>query len=136
MSPSGHRFESCCRSHIQSDVVSIATGKLACGTVAQRSEHPAHNRRVVGSRPTRPTLFDESGKSDPARGPLHRGTVYKGCQGGIAQLGEHLLCTQGVKGSNPFVSTLLHTTGLPVLLREVVEGEVGNRFAPGLGLRP
>ena len=51
-------------------------------------------------------------------------------------MGEHLLCTQGVKGSNPFVSTLLHTTGLPVLLREVVEGEVGNRFAPGLGLRP
>ena len=26
--------------------------------------------------------------------------------GGIAQLGEHLPCTQGVKGSNPFVSTI------------------------------
>ena len=25
--------------------------------------------------------------------------------GGIAQLGEHLLCKQGVKGSNPFIST-------------------------------
>ena len=25
--------------------------------------------------------------------------------GGVAQLGEHLPCTQGVKGSNPFVST-------------------------------
>ena len=29
-----------------------------------------------------------------------------GCQiyGGIAQLGEHLPCKQGVKGSNPFIS--------------------------------
>ena len=25
--------------------------------------------------------------------------------GGIAQLGEHLLCKQGVIGSNPFIST-------------------------------
>ena len=25
--------------------------------------------------------------------------------GDIAQLGEHLPCTQGVKGSNPFIST-------------------------------
>src|SRR5689334_3617639 len=25
--------------------------------------------------------------------------------GGVAQLGEHLLCTQGVRGSNPLVST-------------------------------
>ena len=25
-------------------------------------------------------------------------------EGGIAQLGEHLLCKQGVKGSNPFIS--------------------------------
>ena len=26
--------------------------------------------------------------------------------GGIAQLGEHLLCTQGVRGSNPLISTI------------------------------
>ena len=26
--------------------------------------------------------------------------------GGVAQLGEHLPCTQGVKGSNPFISTM------------------------------
>jgi hypothetical protein len=25
--------------------------------------------------------------------------------GGVAQLGEHLLCKQGVIGSNPFIST-------------------------------
>ena len=27
--------------------------------------------------------------------------------GGLAQLGEHLPCKQGVKGSNPFISTEL-----------------------------
>ena len=26
-------------------------------------------------------------------------------RGGVAQLGEHLLCKQGVVGSNPFIST-------------------------------
>ena len=26
--------------------------------------------------------------------------------GGVAQLGEHLPCKQGVKGSNPFISTI------------------------------
>ncbi len=28
-----------------------------------------------------------------------------GKYGGVAQLGEHLLCKQGVIGSNPFIST-------------------------------
>ena len=28
-----------------------------------------------------------------------------GSSGGVAQLGEHLLCKQGVRGSNPLVST-------------------------------
>ena len=26
--------------------------------------------------------------------------------GGVAQLGEHLPCTQGVRGSNPLISTM------------------------------
>ena len=30
-----------------------------------------------------------------------------GFNGGIAQLGEHLPCKQGVKGSNPFISTVV-----------------------------
>ena len=33
------------------------------------------------------------------------------CPGGIAQLGEHLPCKQGVKGSNPFISTADMVTG-------------------------
>ena len=28
------------------------------------------------------------------------------CRGGLAQLGEHLLCTQGVSGSIPLISTI------------------------------
>ena len=31
--------------------------------------------------------------------------IFQNYCGGIAQLGEHLPCTQGVKGSNPFIST-------------------------------
>ena len=33
--------------------------------------------------------------------------VAAGSNGGIAQLGEHLPCKQGVKGSNPFISTVM-----------------------------
>ena len=38
----------------------------------------------------------------------HKGSETRnaGKRGGIAQLGEHLLCKQGVKGSNPFISTI------------------------------
>ena len=32
---------------------------------------------------------------------------YGLANGGIAQLGEHLPCKQGVKGSNPFISTMI-----------------------------
>ena len=35
--------------------------------------------------------------------------VAAGLYGGIAQLGEHLPCKQGVKGSNPFISTPFRT---------------------------
>ena len=33
--------------------------------------------------------------------------LIKTLNGGIAQLGEHLPCKQGVKGSNPFISTVI-----------------------------
>ena len=34
------------------------------------------------------------------------GKFNKSHYGGVAQLGEHLPCKQGVKGSNPFISTI------------------------------
>ena len=48
-------------------------------------ERTPDKREVGGSIPTRPTT------------PI----------GGVAQLGEHLLCKQGVIGSNPFTSTIV-----------------------------
>ena len=44
-------------------------------------------------------LFNFEGTRE---GNLHIGSYS---HGGIAQMGEHLLCKQGVKGSNPFIST-------------------------------
>ena len=35
------------------------------------------------------------------------GNIY----GGVAQLGEHLPCKQGVMGSNPIISTTGHGSG-------------------------
>ena len=55
------------------------------GPIAQfRLERTPDKREVDGSSPSRPTI--ES-------------------RGGVAQLGEHLPCTQRVIGSNPFTST-------------------------------
>ena len=34
-----------------------------------------------------------------------RDRTYNGSYGGVAQLGEHLPCKQGVMGSNPIIST-------------------------------
>ena len=35
-----------------------------------------------------------------------QGLLEQSHYGGVAQLGEHLPCKQGVKGSNPFISTI------------------------------
>ena len=38
--------------------------------------------------------------------PLRVPSSMGPCYGGIAQMGEHLLCKQGVSGSIPFISTI------------------------------
>src|SRR6185436_16886892 len=53
-------------------------------------EHRLDKAGVGGSRPPRPTITPKSG--------------------GLAQLGEHLLCKQGVVGSIPSSSTKHHST--------------------------
>ena len=45
-------------------------------------------------------LKDESQRKDLQK--VKNGTLVNG---GVAQLGEHLPCTQGVRGSNPLIST-------------------------------
>ena len=39
------------------------------------------------------------------RSERNRESTAEALRGGIAQLGEHLLCKQGVNGSIPFIST-------------------------------
>ncbi len=50
----------------------------------------------------RPTRAGGSMEGRPARSPLvHRGSAW-----GLSSVGEHLLCKQGVTGSNPVASTI------------------------------
>ena len=53
-----------------------------------------------------------------------------GHHGDIAQLGEHLLCTQGVKGSSPFVSTILQK----ILRARKVKGERPSQHGWSVGV--
>ena len=45
--------------------------------------------------------------------------------GGIAQLGEHLLCKQGVSGSIPLISTMDGNIQRPFRLRELSQNQYG-----------
>ena len=62
----------------------------------------------------------------------------KHTNGGVAQLGEHLPCKQGVMGSNPIISTSRHApTGNRNLLRKLKiaigkKMETGNTLLHGL----
>src|ERR1700721_4293903 len=47
--------------------------------------------------------------------------------GGVAQLGEHLLCKQGVVGSNPIVSTSFTTGVMAAVSADVSQRRVGIR---------
>ena len=48
-----------------------------------------------------------------------------GHRGGVAQLGEHLLCKQGVIGSNPFISTNFFERRVE---SRVIDGGTGKRL--------
>ena len=72
-------------------------------------EHPAVNRRVVGSNPTRGAYF----KTWPD-GQAVKTRPFHGCNPGsipgrvikiadVAQLAEQLTCNQQVNGSSPFI---------------------------------
>ena len=52
---------------------------------------------VGGSSPLGPTIFTKVEKTEKKQTLI----LY----GGVAQLGEHLPCKQGVMGSNPIIST-------------------------------
>ena len=76
--------------------------RWACSSV--RLERTPDKREVDGSTPSRPTSEAEGQAHDSNACSLwHRLFSY----GGVAQLGERLLCKQEVIGSNPFTSTML-----------------------------
>ena len=47
-----------------------------------------------------------------------------GTYGGVAQLGEHLPCKQGVMGSNPIISTKATEDGDISLLAQIISTKV------------
>ena len=74
--------------------------KIENGPIAQsRLERTPDKREVVGSIPTRPTNWIDDFILRDINPKIENPF------GGVAQLGEHLLCTQEVIGSIPFTST-------------------------------
>ena len=65
------------------------------GPIAHLVEHRADNAGVSGSSPDGPTILEADG-------------YYPNIYGAVAQLGEHLLCKQGVRSSILLSSTSLH----------------------------
>ena len=61
----------------------------------------------------------------PGPPPVNAPIAAQSRGGGVAQLGEHLLCKQGVIGSNPFVSTIFGLrSGFWALYRSEAESSV------------
>ncbi len=60
-------------------------------------------RRFISERRSNEAIWSFRGK--PQAWPRKRNERSLRRRGGIAQLGEHLLCKQGVSGSNPLIST-------------------------------
>ena len=81
----------------------------------------------MGSTPIGRAYFTEVAQLGRALGLGPRGRRFESClpdsklNGGLAQLGERLLCTQEVSGSIPLVSTILiyklHNGGVAQLAR-------------------
>ena len=73
------------------------------------------DQEVMGSTPIGRVLLREVAQLGRALGLGPRGRRFESCLpdskinfGGLAQLGERLLCTQEVSGSIPLVSTILN----------------------------
>ena len=78
------------------------------GPIAQMVERTPDKREVPGSSPGRPTSQKSKALIPKTKffGFWILGLGFMQV-GGVAQLGEHLLCTQKVIGSIPFTSTKL-----------------------------
>ena len=85
-----------------------------CCEIAKRCGNGRSEERVRSLIRSRRTGGDESRQPFAVRTKREKPSEHKGKltemrkHGGIAQMGEHLLCKQGVKGSNPFISTRIN----------------------------
>ena len=83
-----------------------------CCEIAKRCGNGRSEERVRSLIRSRRTGGNESRQPFAVRTKREKPSEHKGKltemrkHGGIAQMGEHLLCKQGVKGSNPFISTI------------------------------
>ena len=76
------------------------------------------NQEVIGSTPIGRINLREVAQLGRALGLGPRGRRFESClpdsfkiiYGGLAQMGERLLCTQEVSGSIPLVSTIFNNT--------------------------
>ena len=82
-----------------------------CCEIAKRCGNGRSEERVRSLIRSRRTGGDESRQPFAVRTKREKPSEHKGKltemrkHGGIAQMGEHLLCKQGVKGSIPLIST-------------------------------
>ena len=82
-----------------------------CCEIAKRCGNGRSEERVRSLIRSRRTGGNELRQPFAVRTKREKPSEHKGKltemreHGGIAQMGEHLLCKQGVKGSNPFIST-------------------------------
>ena len=74
-----------------------------------RSGYEVRVKRCLILKALELTNVSEGKPSRGSRGTGQRGRLPK--HGGVAQLGEHLLCKQGVIGSIPFISTTRRESG-------------------------
>ena len=51
------------------------------------------------------SILTKQAQKNSQKEPFKKGLLDVNKYGGVAQLGEHLLCKQGVIGSIPFIST-------------------------------
>ena len=83
------------------------------GPIAQLVEHCADNAGVTGSIPVGPTMLVHGSwfmVHSLEVNAMNSKQKTISSYGAVAQLGEHLLCKQGVRGSIPLSSTnLVHS---------------------------
>ena len=87
----------------------VAVSEGAAGSPPFYGESTLTNTKLVVKRVERRLLYGSLFNFEGSFGEEKQSPIKK--YGGVAQLGEHLPCKQGVMGSNPIISTTGCGTG-------------------------